>query len=725
MAKEVPDLENIKSVIDSLLASEQSFYEMVDSYRQKTSELKKTMEAKKKNYPAKVEKFKIAMKPLVDSVNKGSEQVSNERKALEQLRSSVIKAVDQLKETGWIRDTISIQSEIIEKPLVNLQELQQLVDENLKKRGMNLAKFQKKVKEISKKYVSDWGEIENLIAQFESGNVPNEIKIRVGFLSKAEKMIEESMNNVIESLKIFNKNVIEIFEIKNKCKSLFNNCISDLSEIKSSIGKLVKIGGNETSRIKAALEDWSQKHGDLIKSLSGKEVIGDLEKELLKNVRFMLDKMLENDLYEIQTFNGNIEKLTDLHLDKLEHIFKIVIGVIEEAELSFNTQMKTYSENTQSINMFCKEVIEKLGDVAKMYNKSIDPTSSLVGKLKSCISIGGIAREELKSSVENAILSKKLFEDAISQEKGFTELKPIFEELSKTEEDFHKALKNNEDHINDAATILKQLIEIVGNISESIENLQLTLDENRKKFDIFLKRQNMILSGLTSLFFNIKNLSDDIEKIPNVLIDGMEKVKSVLDEGFKGRESCLANLKAPVANYMQTHGLMIKPIRLALENILPPSPRPARRRKEKKSRKEKRPPKVPKIKPVPEQLPEPKLEKPVEEIITEPKVELEEIQPFLEQPAELELEQLPEEAKPKPEAKLEGSKPEPELEAKPKEIKPKPEAKPKEAKPKIEPVKSPLDKIREEMSKYEAPELKVKSGKSLLEKIRKEVLESE
>jgi len=708
LAKEVPDLEKIKSVIDSLLNSEQSFYEAVDSYRQRTSELKKAMETKQEKYPAKVDEFKAATKPLVGSVTKGFEQVNNERKALEQLNSSVIKAIDQFKETGWIKEAmkISIQSKIVENPLVNLQELQQLVDENLKKRGMNIAKFQKKIKEIFENYVSDWDEIENLVTQFESGNVPNEIKMRVGFLTKAEKMIEESMNNVVEGLKILNESVREIFEIKNKCKSLFNNCISDLSEIKSSIDKLVKIGEKEARKIKDTLEDWSHKHRDLIKSLGGEGAVEDLEKELLTNVEFMLNQILENDLYEIQTFKGNVDKIADMHMDKSQHIFKIVIGVIEEAEISFNTQTKTYSENAQSIDMLCREMTEKLGYIAKMYNKSVDPTSNLIGKLKSCVSIGGIAHEELKSSIENAILSKKLFEDAISQEKGFNDLKPIFEDLSKTEGDFHRALKTNEGHINDAATILKQLIETVGNISESIENLKLTLEEKRKKFDILFKRQNMILSGLTSLFFNIQNLSDDIEKIPNALIDGMQKVKGVLDEGFKGRESCLVNLKAPVANYMRTHGLMIQPIRFAIENILPLGASPARRRKKKI------PQKVPKIKPVPEQPlePEPEIEAPLEEIMPEPQVKPEEV--------ELEFKVEPEEIVPEPEVKLE----EPLEEVKPE---PEPEAKKEEAVPEIEAVKSPLDRIREEMSIYQTPELKVKSGKSLLEKIRKEVLESE
>jgi len=733
LAKDVLDLEKIKSGIDSLLNSEQSFYEAVDSYRQKTSELKKAMETKQEKYPAKVDEFKAATKPLVGSVNKGFEQVNNERKALEQLKSSVIKAIDQFRETGWIKDAmkISIQSKIVENPLVNLQELRQLVDENLKKRGMNIAKFQKKIKEFFENYVSDWNEIENLVTQFESGNVPNEIKIRVGLLTKAEKMIEESMNNVVEGLKILNESVREIFEIKNKCKSLFNNnCISDLSETKSSIDKLVKMGEKEARKIKDTLEDWSHKHRDLIESLGGEEAVGDLEKELLTNVEFMLNQILENDLYEIQTFKGNVDKITDMHMDKSQHIFKIVIGVIEEAELSFNTQTKTYSENAQSIDTLCREMTEKIGSIAKIYNKSVDPTSNLMGKLKSCISIGGIAHEELKSSIENAILTKKLFEDAISQEKGFNELKPIFEDLSKTEEDFHRALKTNEGHINDAATILKQLIETVGDISESIENIKLTLEEKGKKFDILFKRQNMILSGLTSLFFNIQNLSDDIEKIPNALIDGMQKVKSVLDEGFKSRESCLVNLKAPVANYMRTHGLMIQPIRLTIENILPIGTYPA------KPHKKKKPPKVPKIKPVPEQPlePEPEIETPPEEIMPEPqvkteevepefKVEPEEMQPIPEEPAELELEQPleeaePEEIIPEPEVKLE----EPLEEAEPE---PEPEVEKKEAVPEIEAVKSPLDRIREEMSIYETPELKVKSGKSLLEKIRKEVSESE
>jgi len=255
----------------------------------------------------------------------------------------------------------------------------------------------------------------------------------------------------------------------------------------------------------------------------------------------------------------------------------------------------------------------------------------------------------------------------------------------------------------------------------------LPLEEKGKKFDILFKRQNMILSGLTSLFFNIQNLSDDLEKIPTAIIDGMQKVKSVLDEGFKSRESCLVNLKAPVANYMRTHGLMIQPIRLAIENMLPIGPRPARRRKKEKLTK------VPKIKPVPEQplepeaemevsleeiipIPEPQVEP--EEVEPEIKIEPEEIQPIPEQPVELELEQPQEEAEPEPEVKLEEPmeevKPEPEL-----------EITKEEAAPEMEAVKSPLDRIREEMSIYQTPKLKVKSGKSLLERIRKEVSESE
>jgi len=723
LAKVALDLENLKSAIDAFLASEHSFYEVMDHYRQKIMEAKNATEAKEKKYPNKVNELKSALDPLVDLVQKGSQQVFDEKNALEQLKSAIAETMNQCKDTNWIKEiiTISVQSKIVKEPLLNLQKLQQMVEENLKRRAMKIAKFQKSVKEIFTKYMEDWSEIEKLITQFDAGKISSEIQKNVDFLINARKTIEESMNKVIENFKLLNASVGEIFAIKNKCKSAFSSSISDIRGIKSLICELIKDQEEEFKKTKDAFGDWLEKHRELNEALGGVESTANLE-DFLTSVEFEMDEMIQSDQTDLQAFRDKIDEVTKLHLDKSEHVFKRVMVIIEEAELSFNAQIKTYGENIQNINMLSRGTIEKLSETAKTCNEFSDHSSNLIGKLKSCLSVGGIALEELSSALDKAIQSKKKFEEAIATEAGLDELRPIFEELAQIKGKFQKALGSNEGSVNEAGIVLKQLIEAMKSLDENLQNLRSTFGESIEQFNPLIKNQSMILSGLTSLFVNIKNVSEEIKGIPEALEVGINEIKGVTDEGFEARERCLESLRAPVANYMRTHGLMIQPIRSTIDTLIQSGALPTRHRKVLKPK-----PELPLPKPVLEEELEPIIlvPPPQEEVKEEPveeKIQLEEKEPSPEEvlPASLTL-PSPEELKKELE-ELEKVE-----EAKPKEAKKikkrgrKSVIKPEEA----EPVKSPLEKIREEMSKYEMPEVTVKSGKSVLEKIRKEVMGNE
>jgi len=698
------DLEKLKYAIDTFLASERSFYEVVEHYRQKITEAKDATGSKEKKYPAKVNNLRSALDPLVDIVQKGSQQVFDEKNALEQLKSAITDTMNQCKDTGWIKEimTISIQSKIVKEPLINLQKLQQIVEENLNKRAMKIPKFQKSINEVFTKYIEDWREIEKLITQFDAGKTSSEIQKNIDFLITALKSIEESMNRVIENFKLLNASVGEIFTIKNKCKSAFNSSISDIREIKSSINELTKDQEEETKKIKNAFGGWLQKHRELNEAFGGAEATSNLE-DFLTSVDFEMDEMIQSDQTELKAFRDKIDEMTKPHLDKSEHAFKRVMVIIEEAELSFNAQIKSYGENTQNINMLSRGTIEKLSETTKTCNEFSDNFSNLIGKLKSCLSVGGIALEELSSALDKAIQSKKRFEEAIVTEAGLNELKPVFEELDQTKGRVQKALGSNEGSVNEAAIVLKQLIEAVKSLDDSLQNLQSTFSESIEQFNILIKNQSMILSGLTSLFVNIKNVSEEIKGVPEALEAGMNEIKSVTDEGFENRDRCLESLKAPVANYMRTHGLMIKPIRSTIDVLLESGALPIKHRKVTKPK-----PVIPLSKPVLEEELEPLIlvPPPQEEVKEEPELK-EKIQPE-------EKELLPEEV---PQVPLTLPSPE-ELK---KELEEEEETQPEEA----EPAKSPLEKIREEMSKYEMPEITVKSGKSVLEKIRKEVMENE
>jgi hypothetical protein len=702
------DLEKLRSAIDTFLSSEHSFYEVIEHYRQKITESKDAIESKEKKYPAKVNDLKSVLDPLVNLVQKGSQLVFDEKNALEQLKSAITDTMNQCKETGWIKEImkISIQSRIVKEPLINLQKLQEIVEENLNKRAMKIQKFQKSINEVFTKHIEDWKEIEKIITQFDVVGTSSEIQKNVEFLTTSRKAIEESMNNVIENFKLLNSSVGEIFAIKNKCKSAFNSSISDIREIKSSINELTKDREEEVKKIKEVFEGWLQKHRELNEAFSGAEVTANLE-DFLTSVDFEMDEMIQSDQTELQAFRDKIDETIKLHLDKSEYAFKRVMVIIEEAELSFNAQIKTYGENTQNINMLSRGKIEKLNETAKTCNEFPDHFSNLIGKLKSCLSVGGIALEELSSALDRAIQSKKRFEEAISTEAGLYELKPIFEELDQIKGKFQKALGSNEGSVNEAGIVLKQLIEAVKSLDDDLQNLQSTFSESIEQFNGIIKNQNMILSGLTSLFVNIKNVSEEIRGIPEALETGMNEIKSVTDEGFQNRDRCLEDLKAPVANYMRTHGLMIKPIRSTIDTLLQGGAVPVKHQKVTKSKPIK--PIIPLSNPILEEELEPLI------LIPPPQKEVKE-EPESKQKTPPEEKELYSEEVPK--VPLTSPSPE-ELKKELEEIE-------KETPPeKAGPAKSPLEKIREEMEKYEMPEITVKSGKSILEKIRKEVMENE
>jgi len=708
LAKVDLDLENLKSAIDAFLASEHSFYEVIDHYRQKLIEAKDAIEEKEKEHPQKLNELTSAVNPLVDLVQKGSQQVIDEKNALEQLKSAITETMNQCKDTSWIKEimAIPIQSKIVKEPLLNLQNLQEIIEENLKKRAMEITKFQKSVKEIFNRYIDNRSEIEKLINQFDAGKISGEIQQNVDFIINAGRTIEESVNKVIDNFKLLSESVREIFAIKNKCISVFNSSISDIGKIKSLIYELTKAQEEDSRKIKDTFGDWLQKHRELNEAFGGEAAEANLE-DFLTSVDFEMDEMMQNDKGELQVFRDKIDEVTKLHLDKSENTFKRVMVIIEEAELSFSAQIKAYDENIQNINILSRGTIEKLSETARICNEFPDHLSSLIGKLKSCLSVGGTALEELSSALDKAIRTKKKFEEAIAKEMSLDELKPVFEELAKTKEEVQNAFRKNEGSVNEAGVVLKQIIEAMKNLDENLQNLQSNFSESIKQFNLLIKNQSMILSGLTSLFVNIKNVSEEIKKIPEALEVGINEIKNITDGGFEARDRCLESLKAPVANYMRTHGLMIQPIRSTIDALIQSGALPTKHRKVRKPK-----PAPPLLKPVFEEELEPVIlvPPPQEEVEEEPKFK-EEIQP-----EEKELSQ--EEVLP---SSLTLPSPE-ELKEELEELeKPEEETQKEEA----EPVKSPLEKIRKEMSKYEMPDVTVKSGKSVLEKIRKEVTGNE
>jgi len=720
--KESPDLEKIRPAIETLFASEHAFYEVADDYRQKTTQIKDAVNEKKKNYPSELDELKLTLNPLVEFVQKSLQQINDEKTVLEELKTALLEATNQTKETGWINEVakITTQSKIVKEPLLNLQKLQRIVEDNLKKRTVSTTKFEKSVKGLFKAHISDWREIESIIAQFEGETVSDEIQKHAEFSANAGKSLVESISKVTEGLNNLSGNIKSISKIKNKSKTIFNLCISDLHEIKSLIHELSNGQEGESKRIKDAFKDWMQKNQDLIEAFGGAEAVADLQ-EILASLESEMDQKLLEDHSQIEAFKSEISEVVKLQVDKAERLCKRVIGIIEEAELSFDAQTKTLSENIESISALSTETIGRLSETAKMSSEFIESSSGLIGKLKSRLSVGEKAQEELKSTVDKVMQSKKKFEGAIVKEIGVDELKPFFDDLAKAKQEFQKALQTNEEAINEAATIVKDHTELAKKLTENLGSLQSTFNENRKQFDMLIKKQSMILSGLTSLFRNVQKVSEDVERIPEALETGMQEVESTLNENFKARNQCLDNLKNIVAMYMRTNGAMIRPIAFTIDAILQGGYR-VRRRKAKKPEPVPTPPEpIPQTPEVPEPLP---LVPPPDEEATE-KSELH----IYRQQKQYGTLQLPERSEQQEQVEQqERPKPvEPEVEVKSitEEMPPVAEETEESVLEEEKPVKSRLELIKDMMGKEDVPKLSKKSGKSILKKLRKEVLESE
>ncbi len=725
--KETPDLEKIRSTIDTLFASEHAFYEIVDDYRKKTTQTKHVVKEKKKNYPSELDELKLTLKPLVEfEVNltqKGLQQINAEKNVLEELKAALLEATNQTEETKWIKEVakVTAQSKMLKEPMLNLQKLQRIVGENLKKRTMDNTKFEKDVKGLLKAHISDWHEIEGIIGQFEKETISDEIQKHAEFSANAGKLLVESISKVTGGLDNLSDNIKSISKVKNKCKTIFNLCISDLQGIKSLINELSDGREGESKSMKDAFKDWLQKNQELIEAFGGAAAVVDLQ-GILTSLESEIDQKLQEDQSQIEAFKNEVSEVVKLQVDKAGLLFKKAMGIIEETELSFEAQTRALSENVENISAFCTETIGKLSETAKMSSEFIDSSSGLIGKLKSCISVGEKAREELKSSIDKVMQSKKEFEGAITKEVGVDELKPFFDALAKAKQEFQKALQTNEESIKEAKTILKDHTELAKKLTENLDSLRSTFNENRKQFDILIKKQSMILSGLTSLFRNIQKVSEDAERIPEALETGMQEVETTLNENFKARNQCLDNLKNTVASYMHTNGAMIRPIAFTVDAILQGGYKVRRRKAKKQKPVPTKPEPTPQIPEVPEPLPsvsppdEEATEKSESHIyrqqkqygtlqIPEKSEQQEQVEPQepseLPEPveAEVEVKSITEETPP-------ATAEEPILEEE-------------------KSGKSRLEIIKEEMAEENVPKLSEKSGKSILKKIKKEVLESD
>lgn len=724
--KETPDLKKIRTAIETLFASEHTFYEFVDDYRKRTTHTKHAVKEKKKNYPSELDELKLILKPLVEfEVNlnqKGLQQINAEKNVLEELKAALLESTDQTQETGWIKEVakITTKPKITKEPLLNLQKLQRTVEENLKKRTVDTTKFEKAVKDLFKAHTADWREIETIIAQFEEETISDEIQKHAEFSASAGKSLVESISKVTGGSDDLSDNIESISKIKNKSKTVFNLCISDLQEIKSLINELSDGQEGESERIKDAFKDWFQKNQDLIEAFGGAEAIADLQ-EIFASLESEMDQKLHEDQSQIDAFKNEISEVVKSQVDNAGHLFKRAIGIIEEAEFSFEAQTTALSENIDNISAFCTQTIGKLSETAKMSSEFIDSSSGLIGKLRSYLSVGEKAREELKSAVDKVMQSKKEFEGAIATEVGVDELKPFFEALTKTKQEFQKVLQTNEEALNEAATIVKSHAELAEKLTENLSSLRSTFNENKKQFDMLIKKQSMILSGLTSLFRNIQRVSEDVERIPEALETGMQEVESALNENFKARNQCLDNLKNIVAMYMRTNGAMIRPIVFTIDAILQGGYR-VRRRKAKKSKPVPTPPEpIPRTPEVPEPLPS--VPPPDEEAIEKPRLHIYRQQKqygTLQIPEKSEQqEQIEQQERPKPvEAEVE-------VKSITEEMPPVAEETEEPILEEEKPVKSRLERIKDEMAKENMPKLSKKSGKSVLKKLRKEVLESE
>lgn len=722
--QKTPDLKKITPAIENLFTSEHTFYEVADDYQQKTTRIKDATKEKKKNYPSELDEFKLTLNPFAEFVQKGLQQINDEKNALEELKTVLLEATNHTKERD-IKDVAKIptQSKIVKTPLLNLQKLQQMVEATLKKRAVDPTKFEKDAKNLFNAYTADWHEIKSLVAKFEEETVSEDIQKQIDFSANVGKSLAETISKVTEGLNSLSDNINSIFKIKNKCKTIFNLCISDLQEIESLINELSKGQEDESKGIKDTFKDWLQKNQELIEAFGGAEAVVDLQ-EILASLESEMTQKLQEDHTQIEAFENEISEVVKLQADKAEHLFKKVIGIIGEAELSFDAQTKTFSENIENISALSTETIGKISETAKMSGEFMESSSSLIGKLKTCLSIGEKAREELTSAVSKVMQSKKEFEGAIAKEIGVDELKPFFEAFAQTKQEFQKTLQTNEEAINEAAEILKNHIELAKKLTENLLNLQLTFTENREQFDILIKKQSMILSGLTSLFRNIQKVSEDVEGIPEALETGMQEVENKLNENFKVRDQHLDNLKNVVAMYMRTNGAMIRPIAFTIDAILHGGYKVKHQKAEKTKPHPTPPEPTPQIPEVPEPLPsilpsEEETEKFESHIYRQQKqygtLKIPEVSKQQEQAEQQKPTEMPEPVEPEVEIKSITEEMPPQVA----------EETEKPISEEEKPVKSRLELIKEAMEGEGISELGKKSGKSTLKKLRKEVLENE
>jgi chromosome segregation protein len=536
------DAESIDAAVEDTKKEESEIRKQIENLKVKVEEenqSRKDLENKITTIQEKKNQLNSTLGNFQSSLSSLTTEITMNNTSIQDLNEKKIAIGNRIQELSKGKDTEDAVKELIKenesknKKINELRENLKLENSNYKKNEQNLELQRLKKYSLESEIKDNNGKIDNISTELkiftkeatklerEKNNIDLQISTLNKNLSNVEKDIEKStlkkdnvqgrledltkeknalLKKIETSDQEYEKNTRDITGILQILNMLTQNINISVESIKSNIQQ------SNAEAIETSAEDFKKFVLDIIDIMKTVEELGGETEQATE-----MSKMLQSIMSTLKLFTDNADETIEQLIEKVK----------ESADVEVQTSTVTFDS-------FVQDLMEILENVYLSLRKLTMSKSQELYKQLDEIS------ENINSQVDDLNLTEKKLTEYNIQNKYFAENLSSFnrrvEEINKRNQELNERAKKANDEISERNKIiterqkeidtidleLKKMVDLKDTYWETISKIQNNLDDEQSELEL-LREKLQELHGIQSLFDNITEIEENIQKLNNLI----------------------------------------------------------------------------------------------------------------------------------------------------------------------------------------------------------------